>query len=197
MRKHDFMQSNLDHTLFLKHQQGKVAALIIYVDDMIITENNKKEISSLQGYLATEFEKKNLVGLKYFLGIEVARSRQGIFLSQRKYVLDLLSEIGMLDCRPSNAPIVQNYGLGEFSNQTHANKERYQLLMEKLIYLCHTCRLDIAYAVSIVCQFMHCSSEDRMSTMIRILRYLKSSPRRGLMFKKNQYLNIDGYTDAD
>lgn len=67
---------------------------------MIITGNNKKEISSLQEYLATEFEKKNLVGLKYFLGIEVAQSRQGIFLSQRKYVLDLLSETGMLDCRP-------------------------------------------------------------------------------------------------
>ena len=68
--------------------------------------------------------------------------------------------------------------------------------MGKLIYLSHT-RLDIAYAVSLVSQFMHCPSEDHMSAMVRILRYLKSSPRKGLMFTKNQHLHIDGYTNAD
>lgn len=196
MRKHGFRQSNSDHTLFLKHQQGKVRALIIYVDDMIITGNDKEEISRLQKHLATEFEMKNLGGLKYFLGIEVARSSQGIFLSQRKYVLDLLSETGMLDCKPADRPMVQNHGLGEHSNQAPTNRERYQRLVGKLIYLSHT-RPDIAYAVSLVSQFMHCPSEDHMNAVLRILRYLKSSPGKGLMFRKNNHLNIDGYTDAD
>ena len=126
MRKHGFKQSNSDHTLFLKHQRGKVTALIIYVDDMIITGNDEEEISKLQEHLATEFEMKSLGGLKYFLGIEVARSKRGIFISQRKYVLDLLSETGMLDCRPADTPVVQNHGLREFPNQTPTNKERYQ-----------------------------------------------------------------------
>lgn len=58
---------------------------------MIITENDKQEISLLQDYLAKEFKVKNLGGLKYFLGIEVARSKQDIFFSQRKYVLELLA----------------------------------------------------------------------------------------------------------
>ena len=113
-----------------------------------------------------------------------------------KYVLDLLSETRMLDYRLADTPIVQNHGLGEFPNQTPTNKERYQRLVGKLIYLSHT-RLDIAYAVSLVSQFMHCPSEDHMSAMVRILRYLKSSPRKGLMFTKNQHLHIDGYTNAD
>ncbi|BBH02251.1 transposable element gene [Prunus dulcis] len=94
MKNNGFKQCNSDHTLFLKHRKGKVTALIIYVDDMIITGNDKQEISQLQDYLATEFEMKDLGGLKYFLGIEVARSQQGIFLSQRKYVLDLLTDTG-------------------------------------------------------------------------------------------------------
>jgi hypothetical protein len=68
-----------------------VTGLIVYVDDMIITGDDIEEISRLQEKLSTEFEMKNLGGLKYFLGIEVGRSRQGIFLSQRKYILDLLS----------------------------------------------------------------------------------------------------------
>jgi len=68
---------------------GKVIALIVYVDNTIIIGNDVEEISRLQEQLLTEFEMKNLGGLKYFLWIEVARLRQGIFLSQRKYVLNL------------------------------------------------------------------------------------------------------------
>lgn len=75
MRKYEFQQSNSDHTLFLKHRVGKITALIVYVDDMIITGDDVEEISRLQEQLSTEFEMKNLGGLKYFLGIEVARSR--------------------------------------------------------------------------------------------------------------------------
>lgn len=195
MRKYGFQQSNPDHTLFLKHQQGKVTTLIIYVDDMIITRANEEEISKLQELLGPKFEMKNLGGLKYFLGAKVARSSQGLFLSQRKYVLDLLSKVGMIGCKPADTPIVQNHNLGVFPDQVPTNKERYQRLVGKLIYLSHT-RPDIAYAVSIVSKFMHNRSEEHMSMVIRILRYLKSSPGRGLMFSKNNHLSVDG-TYAD
>lgn len=196
MRKYGYRQSNSDHTLFLKHRQSKVTALIVYVDDMIITGDDADEISRLQEQLSTEFEMKNLGGLKYFLGIEVARSRKGIFLSQRKYVLDLLTEVGLLECKPVDTPILQNHRLGEYLDQVPADKGRYQRLVGKLIYLSHT-RPDIAYAVSVVSQFMQNPSEDHMGAVIRILRYLKSSPGKGLMFTKNAHLNIEGYTDAD
>ena len=76
------------------------------------------------------------------------------------------------------------------------NKERYQRLVGKIIYLSHT-RPDIAYAVSVVSKFMHCPSEDHMDAVIQILCYLKSSPRKGLMFSKNNHLDIENYTDAD
>ena len=66
---------------------------------------------------------KNLGSLKYFLGIEVARSAQGISLSQRKYVLDLLAEVGLLDCKLADMPIIQNHKLRERPNQKPTNKE--------------------------------------------------------------------------
>ena len=119
-------------------------------------------------------------GLKYFMGIEVARSQRGIFLSQRKYVLDLLLEVGLLESKPTDTPIVQNHGLREFSDQVPTTKGRFQRLVGKLIYLSHT-RPNIAYVVSVVSQFMHCPSKDHMGAVIQIFYYLKSSPGKGLL----------------
>lgn len=80
--------------------------------------------------------------------MEVSRSKQGIFLSQRKYVLDLLTEVGLLDCKPIDTPIVQKHKLGVYVDQVPTNKERCQRLVGKLIYLFHTLP-DIAYDLSV------------------------------------------------
>ncbi|WJZ86050.1 hypothetical protein VitviT2T_005550 [Vitis vinifera] len=90
MRAFGYRQSNSDHTLFLKKQHGNITTLIVYVDDMVVTGNDPEERKALQNYLSRDFEMKDLGPLKYFLRIEVFQSSEGIFLSQRKYVLDLL-----------------------------------------------------------------------------------------------------------
>ena len=84
---------------------------------MIITGDDVDEIAIIQEQFASKFKMKNLRGLKYFLVIEVARSNQGIFLYQRKYGLDLLAEVGLLDCKPAEVPIHPNHRLGEHLNQ--------------------------------------------------------------------------------
>ena len=197
MQKVGYRQSNSDHTLFLKHQRGKVTTLIIYVDDMVITGDDTIEMDKLQRQLASEFEMKDLGELKYFLGIEVARGREGIYLCQRKYIIDLLTETGMLDCKPIDTPIEQNHCLAEYPDQIPTDRARYQRLVGRLIYLAHT-RPDVAYAVSVVSQFMHNPSENHMNAVLRILRYLKSAPGRGVMFSKhNNPLEVCGFTDAD
>jgi len=80
-----YMQIQADHTLFIKHStKGKITTLIVYVD-IVLTCNDDGEIHNLNHSFANEFEIKDLGSLKYFLGIEVTRSRHGIFISQRKY----------------------------------------------------------------------------------------------------------------
>ena len=106
MVKHGFKQSHSDHTLFLKKRNDKVTCLIIYIDDMIITGDDVEEIQNLKESLIKEFEMKDLGALKYFLGIEVLRSKHGIFLRQKEYVLDLLAETGLLYCKPAETPMV-------------------------------------------------------------------------------------------
>ena len=139
---------------------------------------------------------KDLGQLKYFLGIEVARLKHGVLLSQRKYVLDLLTETGMLGCKPVETPMEMNHKLGILPDQAQTDKGCYQRLVGRLIYLSHT-RPDIAYAVSVVSQFMHAPSEEHMEAVYRILRYLKSVPGKGLLFSKNGISNIEGYTYSD
>ena len=116
MKKYGYRQGNSYHTLFIKCKDGKVTLLIIYMDDMIVSGDDIKEIERLHGYLSFEFEMKNLGGLKYFLRIEVARSRECIYLSQHKYMLDLLSETSMLSCKPVDTPIVQNHHLAIYQD---------------------------------------------------------------------------------
>lgn len=87
--------------MFIKRMGGNVTLFIIYVDDMVVTGDDTEEMKRLQEYLSSEFEMKDLGGFKYFLGIEVVHSRDGIYLSHRKYVLDLLSKTRMLACKPA------------------------------------------------------------------------------------------------
>ncbi|XP_062102552.1 uncharacterized mitochondrial protein AtMg00810-like [Humulus lupulus] len=192
-----YHQCNSDHTLFLKKQNNKVTALIVYVDDMVVTGNDLVERKALQEYLSREFEMKDLGPLKYFLGIEVSRSKKGIFLSQRKYALDLLKETGMSACQPINTLIEEGLKLRMKDDQVPVDKERYQRLVGRLMYLAHT-RPYLTYALSFVSQFMHNLGEQHMDAVKQILRYLKLAPGKGILFsRKTEEQNINVYTDAD
>ena len=108
-----YHQKRGDHTLFFKHSnKGKVIALLVYVDNIMVTGYDTEEQKILKDRLAKEFKIKDLGPLKYFLGIEVAYSKVGIFLSQRKYALDLLVETGVSGGRGSNVPVEPNKKLG-------------------------------------------------------------------------------------
>ncbi|RVW45822.1 Retrovirus-related Pol polyprotein from transposon RE1 [Vitis vinifera] len=138
--------------------------------------NDPEERKALQNYLSREFEMKDLGPLKYFLGIE---------------------EIGMLGCQPVNTPIEEGLKLCVELNQVSTDKGRYQRLVGRLMYLAHT-RPDLAYALSVVSQYMHNPREQHMNAFMRILRYLKNAPGKGILFAKNvDHQSIEVYTDAD
>jgi len=168
----------------------------MYVDNIVLTGNDDGEIQNSRHHLANEFEIKELWSLKYFFGIEVTRSKHGIFISQRKYILDLLKETGMLRCKAIDNPVEVNVKLGEGGMSPLVDNGRYQWFVGRLIYLSHT-RPDIAYAIGVVSQFMHSPRELHMEAFYHILCYLKSSPGKELLFSQHDHLKIKAYTDAD
>lgn len=127
----------------------------------------------------------------------MAHSKQGIFISQQKYALDLLNEIGMLGCKPVDTPKA-NHELCDALQGIVVDKNSYQRLVGRLIYLSHT-RPDIAFAINVVSQFMHNPREMHLKAVYRILHYLKGTVGRGILFKKARNINItlEAYTDAD
>ncbi|KAJ0617172.1 putative RNA-directed DNA polymerase [Helianthus annuus] len=194
-----FVQSLCDYSLFVMCKNDVFLVLLVYVDDIVITGNNMTEITKVKQGLSDTFKIKDLGVLKYFLGIEVLYSNDSVCLSQRKYCLDLLSEFGYLGCKPVGTPIEQSHLVTSKTSKDIKfldNITGFQKLIGKLIYLSLT-RPDISYSVQFLSQFMHKPTQVHLDIALRLLRYLKQSPGKGIMFRKTDNLDITGYVDSD
>ncbi|CAN6695307.1 unnamed protein product [Malus baccata var. baccata] len=140
---------------------------------MIITVNDEVAIHDLKHFLHTHFRIKDLGHLKYFLGLEVARSSQGISISQQKYTLDILDEVGLLGAKPTKFPMEEHLKLSSTEGQLLRNASQYRILVGKLIYLTIT-RPEITYSVHILSQFMQQPRKPHLDAVHRLLRALVS-----------------------
>ena len=188
-------KSKSNHSVFYRNSSSDIILLIVYVDDIVITGSDSKCISSLKSFVQSQFHTKDLGMLRYFLGIEVMQSKHGIFLSQRKYVFDLLFETGKLGVKPCSSPIVSNVHLTR-EGETFEDPERYRRLVGKLNYLTVT-RPDIAHSVSVVSQYMSSPTVDHWPDLKQILCYFKGAPRRGILYNNHGYNILKCFTDAD
>ncbi|CAN6461482.1 unnamed protein product [Victoria cruziana] len=193
MRDLGYNQGNSDHTFFVKIINDKISILLIYVDDMIITAYDEIEIQKLKRRLVVEFDLKDLKKLKYFLGIEFVRSKEGLVMCQKKYTIDLLKDTGKLGSRPASMPVEHNHKLSIKDGNTLSEKEKgvYQRLVGKLIYLTLT-KPNIIYTINLISQFMHAPTDINLQAAERILCYLKKNPGNGLLFTKSSDMRIEG-----
>ena len=166
----------------------------MYVDDIVIIGSDMVGISSLKSFLHGQFYTKDLGMLKYFLGVEVM-SKHGIFLSLRKYVLDLLSETRKLGAKPCSSPVEKNLHFTR-EGELFGDLERYRRLIGKLNYLILT-RPDIAHSINIVSQYMSSPTVDHWAIVAQILCYLKGAPGRGILYSNHGHNRIECFTDAN
>ena len=141
-------KSKSDHSVFYGNSSSGIILLVVYVNDIVITKSDSNDIPSLKSFIQSQFHTKDLGMLRYFLGIEVIRSKYGIFLSQRKYVLDLFFKIGKSGVMPSSSPMTPGVHFTK-EGKTFEDPERYRRLVGKRNYLLVT-RPDIDYSVSVV-----------------------------------------------
>lgn len=191
-----FTQTRSDYTLFVYFKRGVSIRLLAYVDDLIISGSSPADIKLLKDYLSVCFHMKDLGFLKYFLGIEVARSAAGFYLCQRKYATDIVTEMGLLGCKPAGSPMDQNHQLGRVKGPVIAEPERYRRLVGRLIYLAAT-RPDLTYSVHILSQFMQAPMEEHWLAALKVVRYLKGTLGQGILLDAKSPLHVTGWCDSD
>ncbi|KAL9225890.1 hypothetical protein vseg_001766 [Gypsophila vaccaria] len=196
LQTYGFKASPSDHSLFVYIENDIVLNILVYVDDLVIAGNNGAAIAKFKAYLGACFRMKDLGRLKYFLGIEVARSASGIFLCQRKYALDILAETGLMGSKPASTPMEENHKLALASDALMTDPARYRRLVGRLIYLTIT-RPELSYSVHILSQFMQNPTVTQWDAALRVVRYLKSSPGQGILLRADASLVLEAYCDAD
>lgn len=139
---------------------------------------------------------KDLGVVKYFLGLEVARSPAGFYLCQRKYASDIVAEVGMLGCHPAGSPIDQNHRLSLADGAYLADPQTYRRLVGRLIYLVAT-RPDLTYSIHVLSQFMNKPREEHWLAALKVVRYLKGTLGQGILLRADSPKNLKGWCDSD
>jgi hypothetical protein len=165
-----FIQSKNDYSLFTRLQGSSFLVLLVYVDDIVLAGNDTRAISTFIELLNQQFKLKDLGPLKFFLGLEIARTSSGIYLSQRKYSLELLV---LLD-----------------------DPTPYRRLIGRLMYLSLT-RPDLVYSIQALSQFMSQPRQPHLDAAIKVLHYLKYAPSQGLFFSASSEFKLKAFCDAD
>ncbi|GKC61391.1 ribonuclease H-like domain-containing protein [Tanacetum coccineum] len=160
-----FYHSRCDSSLFIYKQGSQVAYLLIYVDGIILTASCPALPQQIIGSLNNEFDMTDLGALNYFLGISVDRTRTFLFLSQKKYALQLLERAHMVTCNPSRTPVDTESKLGPEGVPVQ-DPTLYRSLAGGLQYLTFT-RPDLSYAVQQICLYMHDPREPHFAALKR------------------------------
>ena len=147
-----FVISKFNSSVFIRQGQNGPVNILLYIDDLVIVNANLEEINSVKSLLAASFDMKDLGDLHYFLGIEVIRTPEGIMVSQRHYVLNMLFKSSITKCKYVSTLVDRNLKLRPKSGMA-CDPKWFRQIVRSLIYMIIT-RSDISYPVGLIRQFM-------------------------------------------
>ncbi|KAE8676646.1 hypothetical protein F3Y22_tig00111582pilonHSYRG00259 [Hibiscus syriacus] len=191
-----FWPSRIDSSLFVSSSKTEVTYVVVYVDDILVTCSSNNRVKEVKKQLHDKFSLKDLRLFHYFLGIEAVHTTTGMFLSQKKYVEELLHKFNV-QAKPVDTPLPITPKLSSRHEGAPVDAQQYRSAVGALLYECHT-RPDIAFTVYKVAQFMQSPCEAHWIGVKCILRYLKGTVDYGLWLTKGQgQLQIKAFTDVD
>lgn len=205
LKKFGFQQSELDPCVYYSFDKSNVLIVTIYVDDFIIFSNNSKMKADFKAYLNQTFKMKDMGSAQYCLGIKIDRDRKDgrLYLSQKQYILDILSKFKMEECKPVQTPM--EFGLKLSKAQSPQSEEEreymkdipYREAVGCLMYLAQISRPDIYHVVHKLSQFNTNPGKAHWLYVKRIFRYLKGTIDMKLTYYAEGNQSIVGYSDAD
>ncbi|GJY75251.1 putative ribonuclease H-like domain-containing protein, partial [Tanacetum coccineum] len=190
-----FQRGKIDKTLFIKRDKSDILLVQVYVDD-IIFRSTRKMCTKFEKMMHKKFQMSSMGELTFFLGLQVKQKEDGIFISQDKYVNEILNKFGFSDVKTVRTPMETQKALLKDADGEDVDQHLYRSMTGSLMYLTSS-RPDIMFAVCACARFQVNPKSSHLHDVKRIFRYLKGQPKLGLWYPKDLSFDLVAYTDSD
>nr|GEY34400.1 hypothetical protein [Tanacetum cinerariifolium] len=184
----------VEKAMYGRHQAPR--AWYVYVDDIIFGSSNTQLCREFEALMHEKFQMSAMGELTFFLGLQILQQKDGIFLSQDKYVGDILKKFGYLDVRSANTPMDKENPWGKDRPGKDVELHLYRSMIRSLMYLTAS-RPDIMFAICSCARHQVTPKECHLYVVKRIFRYLKGHPKLGLWYPKESPFDLVAYSDSD
>jgi hypothetical protein len=174
LQQQGFRKGNADNNLYIKVNQDSILIIEVYVDDIIFGSDDDRMSQKFSKDMQNEFEMSLLGELSFFLGLQICQRNKGIFISQTKYIREMLKKFGMEDCKPVSTPMQTSCKLSKDDDSKDADQRQYRSMIGNLLYVT-TSRPDVMQEVGQVARFQAAPKESHVMEVKRIFRYLKGT----------------------
>lgn len=183
-----FIRTSENNNMYMKNDENGILILAIFVDDIIFCGNDSL-CKNFGNEMSKESEMSLIGEIKYFIGLQILQMKIEIFITQSKYLKEILKKFGMEDSKPVSTPMTTNCKLSKNDESASIDETLYRSMIGKLQYVVHS-RPDIAHAVGIVARFSADHKETHLTTIKRIFRYLKGTEDYGLVYQKGNDFDL-------
>ncbi|GKD18228.1 uncharacterized mitochondrial protein-like protein, partial [Tanacetum coccineum] len=190
-----FQRGQIDKYLFIKRDQGDILIVQVYVDDIIFGFTKKKLCTKFEKMMHKKFQMSSMGKLTFFLGLQVKQKEDGIFISQDKYVTEILKKFGFSDVKTANTPLETHKPLLKDANGEDVDEHMYRSMIGSLMYLTSS-RPNIMFVVCVCARFQVNPKVSHLHVVKIIFRYLKGQPKLGLWYPKDSPFDLVAYTDS-
>ncbi|GJW75164.1 putative ribonuclease H-like domain-containing protein [Tanacetum coccineum] len=194
--KNGFRRGTIDKTLFIKKNKSDIMLFQVYVYDIIFGSTKKSMCTEFEEVMHKRFQMSSMGELTFFLGLQVKQQPDGIFISQDKYVADILKKFDFLSIRTATTPIESNKPLVKDEDGVDVDVHVYRSMIGSLMYLTAS-RPDIMFAVCACARFQVTPKASHLNAVKRIFRYLKHQPKLGLWYPRDSPFELEAYSDSD
>ncbi|GJY01515.1 putative ribonuclease H-like domain-containing protein [Tanacetum coccineum] len=191
-----FQRGKIDKTLFIKRHKDDILMVQVYVDDIIFGSTKKELCNAFEQMMHKKFQMSSIRELTFFLGLQVKQKNDGIFISQDKYVAEILKKFGYTKVKNASTPMETQKPLLKDEDGEEVDVHMYRSMIGSLMYLTAS-RPDIMFAVCACARYQVNPKVSHLHVVKRIFRYLKGQPKLGLWYPKDSPFDLVSYTDSD
>ncbi|GJT23949.1 putative ribonuclease H-like domain-containing protein [Tanacetum coccineum] len=189
-------RGKINKTLFIRRDKGDILLVQVYVDDIIFGSTKKSLCTEFEKMMHKKFQMSSMGELTFFLGLQVKQKEDGIFLSQDKYVTEILKKFGFTNVKTASTPMETQKPLLKDEDGEEVDVHLFRSMIGLLIYLT-SLRTDIMFKVCACARYQVNSKVSHLYAVKRIFRYLKGQPKLGLWYPKDSPFDLVAFTDSD